>query len=46
MMFCVNCEWPVTYNDKAARKCPHCGKDPSHEQKGKEEAKERKPQEK
>jgi endogenous inhibitor of DNA gyrase (YacG/DUF329 family) len=29
MMFCPYCENPVTYEDKAARKCPHCGKDPS-----------------
>jgi len=31
MMYCVNCENPVTYDDKAARKCPHCGNDPAHE---------------
>ncbi len=29
MMFCPHCENHVTYDDKAARKCPHCGKDPS-----------------
>lgn len=25
MMFCPQCEYPVTYDDKAAKKCPHCG---------------------
>ena len=33
MMYCVNCENPVTYDDTAARKCPHCGNDPAHEAK-------------
>lgn len=25
MMYCEKCENPVTYDDKAAKKCPHCG---------------------
>jgi hypothetical protein len=28
MMFCVNCERPVTYIEKANMRCRHCGKDP------------------
>ena len=31
MMYCVNCENPVAYEDKMANKCPHCGKHPDRE---------------
>ena len=34
MMYCVNCENPVVYEDKMANRCPHCGKHPDHEQPG------------
>ena len=30
-MYCVNCEFPVTYEEKMANKCSHCGKHPDHE---------------
>ena len=33
MMYCVNCEYPVTYEEKMANRCSHCGKHPDHEQK-------------
>ena len=33
MIYCVNCKNPVTRSDVDTRKCPHCGKDPAHEQK-------------
>jgi len=33
MMYCVNCENPVTRLEVDNRKCSHCGKDPAHEQK-------------
>ncbi len=29
MMYCPHCEYVVTYDDKAAKKCPHCGKNPN-----------------
>ncbi len=32
MMYCVNCEYPVTYEEKMANRCSHCGKHPDHEQ--------------
>jgi hypothetical protein len=41
MMYCVNCEYPVTRTEKTNRKCNNCGKDPSHEQKTKTETQER-----
>jgi len=34
MIYCVNCENPVTRLEVDNRKCSHCGKDPAHEQKG------------
>lgn len=32
MMYCVNCECPVKYDDKLRNLCPHCGKDPDKEE--------------
>lgn len=29
MMFCNHCEDPITYDDRAAKRCPHCGKNPT-----------------
>jgi len=31
MMYCVNCENPVTRLEVDNRKCSHCGNDPAHE---------------
>ena len=31
MIYCVNCENPVSRDDVDNRKCRHCGKDPAHE---------------
>lgn len=28
MMYCVNCEYPITRNELDNRKCNHCGKHP------------------
>ena len=29
MMFCTNCEYPITRRELDARKCNNCGKDPA-----------------
>lgn len=31
MMYCVNCEYPVTRTEVDNRKCNNCGNDPHHE---------------
>ena len=31
MMYCVNCEYPVTRLEVDNRKCNNCGNDPAHE---------------
>ncbi len=33
MMYCVNCEYPVTRAEIDNRKCNNCGNDPAHERK-------------
>ena len=35
MMYCVNCEYPVTRQEVDARKCKNCGKDPATEKNNK-----------
>lgn len=30
MMYCVNCEYPVTRAEVDNRKCNNCGNDPAH----------------
>lgn len=31
MMYCVNCEFPVSRDEVDNRKCKNCGNDPAHE---------------